>query len=534
MKNRIITFILLLISTYAFSQEPSWEWAKSNGGVDIENGNFITADSKGDVIVIGQFNSPSITFGNNTLVNSGFFDVYIVKYDSKGEVIWAKSFGGDGIDFPTVVCTNSTDNIIVTGYFNSPRIIIENDTLNNAGAMTNDVFLVNFDSDGNYLWAESIGGNNDDLGYGVTTDANNTIYIGGYYDTDTLYFGDDFLINNGGDDAFVCKFSSTGSKMWLKGYGGAGDDNVRGIDLDANGEIILIGEFDSPTISFGSTTLSNAGSFDLFMAKISPAGSVVWANKYGGNRDDKSISVSADELGNIFVTGFFLSDDLIFDTYTLSGGTPGNGEIWLTKFDLSGNVVWAVDNGGTLFDKGIGVVNDGRGGAFITGYFISESLTFGETTIFNSDNTTRDFYIAQYDAVGSPQWAYGAGGVNQDFGFSLCRFNSQIYVTGKFESANITIGSTTLRNASSSTTSDMFISKLVVPSVPVGILDNENQLQSVRVYPSPTNGLIKIDAEQLIKQVEIHSSTGELYHVSENTLIDINDLVLFLEKLVHF
>lgn len=507
------------MSNYSFSQEPEWSWSKSEGNAGMENGNYITVDNNGNIIAIGDFNSPFLDLGNITIDNEGFYDAFIVKYDSLGNVLWGRSIGGSLNDFPIIVNTDNQNSIYVSGFFSSQQLNLDGDILINDYSPSNNAFIVKYDSNGNYLWGESFGQSGDEMSFGLSTDQDNNVYMSGMFNSESLTFGSSTINNQGGDDMFVLKYDTDGNKIWIKGFGDIGNENVRGLSVDENNEIVIIGEFDGPYTSIGGNVLYNQGAFDLFFIRLSSTGDVLWANSYGGNRDDKSISISIDDLGNTFVTGFFLSDTLAFESYKLEGGTPGNGEIWLVKLDQSGHVSWAIDNGGALFDKGIGVVNDGMGGAFLTGYYISESLSFGDYTIYNNGDETRDFYIAKYNSVGTPLWAYGSGGVNKDFGFSLCRFQDQIYATGKFESPNITFGETTLTNSSTNQTSDMFVCKL---SNALSLGNTSKRFQDdVIVYPNPNNGSFKIQGH-LESEVfyEITTTNGQIISsgILNNTL----------------
>src|ERR1035437_9982771 len=106
MKTKItIITILLLLSIQTYSQIPSWAWARSGDGTNIitpnyEEGTSITTDAFGNVYMVGYFPTSTITFGSTTLINdsSGTRDIFIVKYDQSGNVIWAKSAGGTGND----------------------------------------------------------------------------------------------------------------------------------------------------------------------------------------------------------------------------------------------------------------------------------------------------------------------------------------------------------------------------------------------------------------------------------------------------
>lgn len=131
-------------------------WAKSAGGTSIEGAQGISTDETGNVLITGYFASTSITFGTTTLTNAMGIDIFVVKYDALGNVLWAKSAGGISSDFGVSIANDVSGNIFVTGFFNSPSINFGTTTLINKGE--SDVFVVKYDEKGNVMWVKSSGG----------------------------------------------------------------------------------------------------------------------------------------------------------------------------------------------------------------------------------------------------------------------------------------------------------------------------------------------------------------------------------------
>jgi hypothetical protein len=119
---------------------------------------------------------------------------------------------------------------------------------------------------------------------------------------------------------FIVKYDPSGNVLWAKSAVGPRFDIY--ISTDASGNILVTGEFTSPTITFGATTLTNSGSYDIFVVKYDPSGNVLWAKSVAGERQDLPAGISADASGNIVVTGNFESSTITFGTTTLthSGG----------------------------------------------------------------------------------------------------------------------------------------------------------------------------------------------------------------------
>ena len=159
------------------------------------------------------------------------------------------------------------------------------------------------DSCGNVLWAKRIGNVGFDGSFGINTDLKGNVYLTGFFTSPTITFGSIILSNNGGYDTFTVKFDPSGNVLWAKQAGGSSLDAAYGISSDASNNVIITGIFDSPSIAFGSTTLTNTSAThsDIFVAKYDSSGNVLWAKKANGSGDEFGNSVSTDASGNIFI-----------------------------------------------------------------------------------------------------------------------------------------------------------------------------------------------------------------------------------------
>src|SRR5688572_24937518 len=179
--NRFI--ILILFSTIypsiGYTQAPIWLWSKGAGGSKLDVANSIATDVNGNIYVAGYFNSSSITFGSYVLnnFNSDTSDLFLVKYGPSGNVIWAKSAGGNMNDRAQSVVTDESGNIYITGYFESASIDFDSATLTNTSALGSDIFLVKYNSLGDVMWAKSAGGNYTDAGTALAVDISGDILL---------------------------------------------------------------------------------------------------------------------------------------------------------------------------------------------------------------------------------------------------------------------------------------------------------------------------------------------------------------------
>jgi len=318
-------------------------WAKKQtaGGTASDVAKGVVADPNGNVIVTGNFNSLSITFGTTTLTNAGANDIFTVKYDPNGNVLWAKQPGPGGSvnnDVPYRIAADAGGNVIITGNFQSPTIAFGTTTLTNPiGTSATEIFVVKYNPNGDVLWAkqQDANGSANELGAGVAADPSGNIIVSGWFDSPTVTFGTTTLTNSQSPnsiDIFIVKYDCNGNVLWARQQdaGGTSSDNAVNVTADAGGNVIVTGYFEGADITFGTTTLTNAGARDFFIVKYDPDGNVLWAKQQdaGGTGNDVGQSVAADTSGNVIVAGNYTAQanppiSITFDTTTL-GMPPGN------------------------------------------------------------------------------------------------------------------------------------------------------------------------------------------------------------------
>ena len=372
---------------------------------------------------------------------------------------WAKSAGGSNYDAGLTITTDANNNIIVTGIFKSSSITFGTTTLLNTNPSFFDIFIVKYDPFGNVLWAKKVGGSGEDETYGITVDAKNNIIITGYFESPKIGFGTDTLINvnPGTPDIFVAKYDPNGNVIWAKGAYGSSLDISIGVVTDANNHIIISGYFESPYLVFGTDTLVNNGTSNIFITKYDSTGNVIWTCRAGGGGFDEAFALAVDGSNNIAITGWFNSPILTAASDTLFNANPGTNDVFTVKCSPSGNVLWAKNGIGNNNDWSFGIIADVED-VIITGQFSSSTITFGPYTLINSSPGNVDAFIVKYDNIGNVIWAQRAGGTYNDCGNSIAKDpNHDIILTGDFNSPSIIFGTDTLYNSNASNTTDIFI-----------------------------------------------------------------------------
>ncbi len=210
----------------------------------------------------------------------GFIFLFITIMNCKAQTFpWAKNAIQSGSAEGFGVCTDPSGNVYITGEF-SGSIKFGVYTLTN-GAGAGSLFLTKYDNSGNVLWAKNANGVSTygPIAYAVSTDAAGNVFVTGISNSPYITFGTYTLTNSGNYDLFLAKYDSNGNFLWAKSAIGSGDEGGASVSCDASGNSFITGDFTSPTLVFGSYTLTNMGSNDIYLAKYDPNGNVLWAKK---------------------------------------------------------------------------------------------------------------------------------------------------------------------------------------------------------------------------------------------------------------
>ncbi|MDR3669134.1 MAG: SBBP repeat-containing protein [Ignavibacteriaceae bacterium] len=203
------------------------------------SGRSIAADANQNIYITGNFIGNAI-FDTIPLTSYGGTDIFISKYDSNGNCLWAKQAGDTNNDAGYGISIDANGNSYVTGYFNGTATF---DTFHITSYGGADIFISKYDSNGNCLWVRHAGGNVDyDYGTGVCVDANGNSYIIGHF-TGPANFDNTQLSGYGGWDAYIAEFDHDGNNIWAKQIGGSLEDQGNGISVDILGNIYATGFF---------------------------------------------------------------------------------------------------------------------------------------------------------------------------------------------------------------------------------------------------------------------------------------------------
>lgn len=413
---RVAALLLIsLITSAVYAQAPVWQMAIGAGGTGNSSVSATAADANGNVYIVGSF-AGTITLGTTTLVNTGIFyhDLFVAKWNSSANrFLWARQAGGINEEQAIAVAVNGT-SIYVAGYFDSPTV-----------------------------------------SFGALALANTSI-------TSPRRSGDGFL-------AKLTDGDSTSTFDWVQqiGSGNTGDDSATGVAV--NGENVYVtGVFDGPIARIGSTTLVNAGNYDVFVAKFIDAGGsprFAWAQQAGGPRVDiaSAIAVSG---ASIYITGCFYGAAAIFGTTSLTDIGSIGADIFVAKLTdagSTGSFVWAQRGGGPGHEQAWAMAVSGAN-VYVTGIFEQVATVFGNTTLPNAGDF--DIFVTKLSDVGATAsfaWAVAAGGSGSDTALGLAVSGANVFVVGTLTSPSAVFGITPLVDAGGGLTAgaDGFVARLV-------------------------------------------------------------------------
>jgi hypothetical protein len=299
---------------------------------------------------------------------------------------WTRQFGTPFYDASFGVAADSVGNVYVAGATGGSLA-----GANAGGPGSDDAFLYKYNQFGAVVWSRQLGTSMGDSGYAVATDAMGQVYITGATSKD---LGGP---SAGGADAFIAKYDASGNVLWTKQIGSSGGDAGWGIATDGFGNVFISGS------TSGSLDGPNAGNYDGFVSKFNASGTQQWTRQFGSTKEDLVNSISADALGNVYISGLTKG--------ALIGASLGESDAFVKKYDSQGNAQWTKQFGTVRSDNSLGVSVDGQGNVYVTGY------NSGDFNVPNPDFANA--FLNKLDTDGNAVWARSLGSAALDSAYSV-------------------------------------------------------------------------------------------------------------------
>ncbi|MEQ8908015.1 MAG: T9SS type A sorting domain-containing protein [Vicingaceae bacterium] len=394
-----------------FSDAGQLKWAVAftgNGDVRVVS---IDLNSQGDIFVTGEFTG-TVDFdpGPNSLskTSNGIQDVFLLKLDPNGNLVWAHSFGGNDRDLGYSLHAYSNNLILLGGKFSGTVDFDPGSSSQVAnGSNSENFFLSAFDANGNLLWNNAFLTSNNSTDYASLYSINklqngNLIVCGSFFGTvDFDPSSATFNLNsNGNEDSFLASYDPNGNYLWAKSWGGSSEDISTSLAVDPHSNIYVGGsyrgvvDFDPSSALFEQTSTNTYR--DIYISKFDQNGNLLWNKAVGGSNTQNINRLTTDPLGNVYAVGYTFSS---FDANPDSNKTAilayrGNADIFLWGLDSAGQYLNSFSIGNTAYDNARGLLVSNQNKLYVSGDFnLSVDFDPSSATATLNSNGSMDAFL---------------------------------------------------------------------------------------------------------------------------------------------
>lgn len=378
-------------------------WTKSFGEEGSEFISSMTTDIDDNLYITGTFSSKFLKIDNFVIRNNGNSDeAFVMKLNSTGKLLWVNTVNGDNAAcYPNIVC-NSKKEVIITGATYGHSLIIGTDTLYNTYG---EIYTIKYDSDGNVIWHKVFGGVGLELFPVVTVDKEDNIYLGGCFSSKEFIIDSIRLLNNSLKDqafwyfdVYLVKLDNSGKLLWAKSYGGEKHDYVNSITVDKSNNVYINGLFNSPKIKFDDSTytLSRNNVSDNFALKLNSNGNIIWTKVFVANNITRLAgAIQVDDYLNVYITGQINFPGITVDSFQGTNYFAGHTDMFLIKLDGNANLIWGTSIGSNSVENvgDMKVISNDE--LILTGHFASDTLLIGYHTLLYESKGGFNYFIAK-------------------------------------------------------------------------------------------------------------------------------------------
>lgn len=448
----------------SFPSEYSFDWYKDWGSFYNDYGTDVAVDSNGSIYICGYTDT----------TGSEDYDMVLIKYNKSGVELWSRTWGGPDDDIADCLVLDDSNNIYMAGY------------TKNAGDSDGDLYVVKFDSSGNYLTNVTWGGDDFDEARGIVRDSFGNIYVAG----NTKSFGD-----LDGDSVLIL-FNSSLNQLWNSTWGGSLTEDTQDVEIDSEGYIYVVGHSDSMD--------PDADEYDNYILKYNSLGILQWAEDWDASWTQRGRSLAIDSNNNLYLIG-----------YTF-GHPAGSMKGLLLKYDKNGNYQWYQTFGSS------GVYGNSWWSMTI---LPNDDIYIGGYSITHGVSTNGDSILLNYDTSGNLNWykAWGDTGTESLYGLT---YDSELNIYGAGSSSSVGAGEY-----------DIIVLKYqnLPPTGEITIISPENKTyyEPMSGYYPGTYGFENEDSEgnptgwtveeagfenvEILEELDGHKKILELFDTSEGT-----------------
>lgn len=424
MKTAIIILVKLIVffgikgESYADSTE--WNLVQSIAGEGMNTAYDVAVDAQGNSITAGTF-TENITIGTTNLKSFGNSTILLAKHDARGNLLWAKRFGGSGYDYGYAVEVDEDGNIYLAGAFSNQA---EFGGENYTASGQRDAFLMKLQQDGSISWFNHFASDGRDFIRDISVTAEGDIAVAGRF-TDQLNLGEETLHVDRETDGFGAVFSTDGELKWAERFSSRGRVNTT--TVTAGKDAVYFGvEFQADLYIAGNRHASK-GNHDIAVVKFNPGGELLWSRHMEGYGNDTIYDLDITPDGGLVMIGHY-NNDLIFDSRSYESG--GRDDLYVAQFESNGDFGWIQTGKSEYWNYGRGILAR-EDDLVITGYFY-ESIEIGEEKL-DIGQEVYSGLVGYLDYDGIPTKLEIIGGDRSDFLEGITADPHQnYYVYGRF------------------------------------------------------------------------------------------------------
>ncbi len=447
LEDNILSFFTVINNTKTFIIDPSSSriWGTYYGDAVIDYGNAVGSDTLNNIYFAGYTlsNMNIATSGTYQTTINASFDAYLVKFTSAGTRVWGTYFGGESVDVFWGIKVLPDGTVYGCGNtFSTTSIASVGAHQTTYGGGIDDAILTKFDPNGQLQWATYYGGIEHDIANGVTVDSNGDVIIAGHTESPnaivtvgTWQQNLVFLF-----DAFLAKFSPTGTRIWGTYYGDQGTEEGLCVGTDLSNNVFIGGFTTSPLnmTTIGSHQTVFGGGQDAYIAKFNSTGvSLLWATYYGDAGNDQVTSLKISSSGNMYVAGNTTSAAAIATTGSFQSSISSADDAFIAAFNNTGIRQWGTYVGGNDVDYLSELILDNNGDLLLSGSTMSTNniSTTGAWQTANSSPGNYDAFLCRFRINGTRDLSTYYGGSSGDFGRGVALDkNNTVYLFGETSS----------------------------------------------------------------------------------------------------
>lgn len=344
-------------------------WAKVFGGLYLDKAYAVATDADGGVVVAGEF-SGTVDFGAGEFESSGGADIFLLKLDAGGALVFAKHFGGLSDQRAKGLAITASGDIVIAGEHNG-EMSFDAGAPTLAAAGGGDIFVAGFTKDGGYLFSDVFGEGSPQAALAVAPSPDGGFVVAGEAYGKVDFGGGELATKN--KDAFVAAFDASGAYRYASIFGDYSEQSATAVAVDKDGSAIVAGDFQGKIQAAGELS---AQGWDVFVLKLDPLGAPAWGRQIGDGDEQRGRGVAVDLFGNVVVAAGV--DGAV--TVGSSQVMASTRDLFVAKLTPAGDGVWARTFGdGGWEQRGHGVATDPLGYVLLVGEF-DGSMTMGDAT----------------------------------------------------------------------------------------------------------------------------------------------------------